>query len=98
MIKEGTDYEFDQTHHTGNGRHGDGDGHSAALVCSADWATYELFRIPATGGKEQYMGLRFPALRDIDISPDGTMIAFSVGDPIHAELWAIDNVLMAAPR
>jgi hypothetical protein len=44
------------------------------------------------------VGLRFPALWGIDIPPDGTKIAFSVGDPIHAEVWAIDNVLMAAPR
>jgi Tol biopolymer transport system component len=61
-------------------------------------APYELFRIAATGGTEQKLGLTYPALRDIDISPDGTKIAFSVGDPVHAELWAVDNILMAAPR
>ena len=33
LIKEGSDYGFNQTHHTGNGRRGDGC--SAALVCSA---------------------------------------------------------------
>src|SRR5258706_509998 len=37
VIKEGTDYGFNQTHHTGNRRHGDGHGRSAARVCSADW-------------------------------------------------------------
>ena len=59
---------------------------------------FELYRVTATGGPEQNLGLRFPALRDIDISPDGTKIAFSVGDPIHGEVWAIENVLSAAPR
>ena len=35
-IKEGTDYKFHQTHHTGNRRGGHGPCRSAALVCSAD--------------------------------------------------------------
>jgi Tol biopolymer transport system component len=61
-------------------------------------APYELFRITTTGGTVQNIGLKFPALRDIDLSPDGAKIAFSVGDPIHAEIWAIDNVLLAAPH
>ena len=68
------------------------------LKRSSTEAPYELFRIAATGGTEQSLGLKFPALRDIDISADGTKIAFSVGDPIHAEIWAMDNVLKAAPR
>ena len=38
MIKEDADYGSDQTQDTGNGRRGDGDGRSAARVCSADWA------------------------------------------------------------
>jgi len=63
-----------------------------------DQSPFELYRVVATGGAEQQLGLRFPALRDIDISPDGTKIAFSVGDPVHAEVWAIENVLTAAPR
>src|SRR6516162_3025765 len=36
MIKEGADYGFEQTHHTGDGRRGDG--RSIACICSADWA------------------------------------------------------------
>jgi hypothetical protein len=36
--KEDADYGSDQTQHTRNGRRGDGDGRSAARVCSADWA------------------------------------------------------------
>src|SRR5579863_7577935 len=35
-IKEGTDYGFDQTHHTGSGRRRSGNGRSAARICSAD--------------------------------------------------------------
>jgi Tol biopolymer transport system component len=61
-------------------------------------APFDLFRIAAVGGTEQDLGLKFPELRDIDISLDGTKIAFSVGDPIRTEIWAIDNVLQAVPR
>jgi hypothetical protein len=35
MIKEDTDYGFDQTHHTRNGHRGDGAGRSAAICSSA---------------------------------------------------------------
>ncbi len=40
MIKEGTVYGFDQAHYTGNGRHGDGDGHSSAGHMTVIWQTY----------------------------------------------------------
>ncbi len=37
-VKEDADYGSDPTQDTENGRRGDGDGRSAARVCSADWA------------------------------------------------------------
>lgn len=61
-------------------------------------APYELFRIPSTGGSEESLSLQFPELRDIDISPDGKKIAFSVGNPLLREIWAVENVLLATPR
>jgi hypothetical protein len=35
MIKEDADYGFNQTHHTGSGRRGSGNGRLAARICSA---------------------------------------------------------------
>ena len=56
-------------------------------------ADYELFRMPATGGAEVSTGLKLPDLRDIDISPDGTRIAFSIGAVTYPEIWAMENFL-----
>jgi Tol biopolymer transport system component len=61
-------------------------------------APYALFRIPSSGGAQESIGLQFPELRDIDISPDAKKIAFSVGDPVLREVWAVENVMLAAPR
>ena len=61
-------------------------------------APYELLRIPSMGGSQESLGLQFPELRDIDISPDGKKLAFSVGDPLLREVWAVENVMLAAPR
>lgn len=54
---------------------------------------YELFRIPAQGGAEESTGLKVPDIRDLDISPDGTRIAFSIGAVAQPEIWAMENFL-----
>ena len=56
-------------------------------------APYELFRIAAAGGPEEVMGLKADDIRDLDLSPDGTRIAFSICDWNHLEVWAIENFL-----
>jgi hypothetical protein len=35
LIKEDADYGFNQTHHTGSGRRGGGNGRLAERICSA---------------------------------------------------------------
>jgi len=68
------------------------------LMRSDAKAPFELFRVPVAGGREEIAGLKLANLRDIDISPDGTHIAFSVGAVALAEVWAIENLLPAAAR
>jgi Tol biopolymer transport system component len=59
-------------------------------------APYEMFRVPAAGGQMQSTGLKAADLRDIDIAPDGTRVAFSIGNMNKAELWALENFLPTA--
>jgi Tol biopolymer transport system component len=54
---------------------------------------YELLRISVQGGVEETTGLKVPDLRDLDISPDGTRIAFSIGAVAQPEIWALENFL-----
>jgi hypothetical protein len=59
-------------------------------------APYEMFRVPAAGGQVESMGLKRADLRDIDIAPDGTRVAFSIGSFDKPQLWAIENFLPPA--
>jgi len=54
---------------------------------------YELLRVPAAGGTVESMGLKVEDLRDLDIAPDGTRIAFSIGAVSRQEIWAIKGFL-----
>ena len=56
-------------------------------------SAYELFRVPAAGGTAESMGLKVEDLRDLDIAPDGTRIAFSIGAVNRPEIWAIRKFL-----
>jgi Tol biopolymer transport system component len=56
---------------------------------------YELLRVPAAGGTAESMGLKVEDLRDLDIAPDGTRIAFSIGAVNRPEIWAIKGFLPA---
>ena len=56
---------------------------------------YELLRMPAAGGAEESMGLKLDDLRDLNISPDGKRIAFSIGAVNRPEIWALRGFLPA---
>jgi Tol biopolymer transport system component len=58
-------------------------------------SAYELFRVPVAGGTAESMDLKVEDLRDLDIAPDGTRIAFSIGAVSRPEIWAIKGFLPA---
>ncbi len=58
-----------------------------------DKSPYELLRVPAAGGTPESVGLKVEDLRDLDIAPDGTRIAFSIGAVSRPEIWAIQKFL-----
>lgn len=66
------------------------------LKRSDDISPYELFRIPSAGGHEESVGLKAADIRDINIAPDGKLIALSIGNMRALEIWAIENFLPAA--
>jgi hypothetical protein len=53
-------------------------------------------RVPAAGGTVENTGLKVAELRNLDIAPDGTRIAFSIGAVNQPEIWAMDNFLPRA--
>jgi hypothetical protein len=56
-------------------------------------------RIPVEGGKPEFTGLTGKGTPGIDLSPDGSRIAFNDGTPGIPELWALDNLpLLKEPR
>jgi len=56
-------------------------------------APFELFRVPVTGGSVESAGLKSEDVRDLDIAPDGTRIAFSIGAVNQPEIWSVQNFL-----
>jgi Tol biopolymer transport system component len=54
---------------------------------------FELFRISTSEGKEEPLGLSGIDLRDLDVSPDGSRIAFSLGKLNRSEVYAVENFL-----
>ncbi len=57
---------------------------------------YELWRVPSTGGKPIFTGVKMPDLSQMSIHPDGNRIAFT-SVRWNYEAWAIDN-LVVSPR
>ncbi len=51
-----------------------------------------IVRIPADGGQPEFTGISAQDLRDFDLSPDGSKIAYVAGSK-GEEIWAIDHVL-----
>jgi len=58
-------------------------------------SAFELFRVPATGGTPESVGLKAEGLQDLDIAPDGTRIAFVIRNGNQPELWSLQNFLPA---
>jgi len=56
---------------------------------------YDLYRVPATGGTEERMGLQAPELRALEIAPDGRTVFFAMGTFNRPEIWAMENFLPA---
>lgn len=57
-------------------------------------AVGRMMRIPAQGGQPEFTGIRAEGLQDIDLSPDGSKIAYS-SRTHDDQVWALDNVLAA---
>jgi Tol biopolymer transport system component len=58
---------------------------------NGDDVPFNVYRVPATGGEEESVGLEGRDLRDLNVSSDGSRIAFSVGALNRPEIWAIEN-------
>jgi Tol biopolymer transport system component len=70
---------------------------SEVLFGSVGSGGLQLMRVPVGGGgKPELTGLvTHGAGHSLDLSPDGTRIAFSDGVPTVSEVWALDNLLPA---
>jgi hypothetical protein len=53
-----------------------------------------MMRIPAQGGQPEFAGISAEGLKDLELSPDGSKIAYSTRSH-NDEVWALDNVLSA---
>ena len=59
-----------------------------------DNSKWDLYRIPAEGGKPEKLGLEMGGfLMNLSIHPDGRHIAFSTSVESNAEVWVMDNFL-----
>lgn len=74
-----------------------------ALTKDGRWIIFEeshddkwrLMRLPVEGGKPEFAGLELETrTQNLDLSPDGSRIAFSNSKGVQ-EVWALDNVLSA---
>jgi Tol biopolymer transport system component len=77
------------------------EGGPIALTKDGRWIIFEashddkwrLMRLPIEGGKPEFTGLELETRnQNLDLSPDGSRIAFSNSKGVQ-ELWALDNVL-----
>jgi Tol biopolymer transport system component len=57
-------------------------------------AVGRIMRIPAQGGQPEFAGISAEGLKDLELSPDGSKIAYSTRS-YNDEVWALDNVLSA---
>ena len=61
-----------------------------------DEVPLELWRVPIDGGAAQMIGRlpeQFKTVRNMSVHPDGTRLAFGVGEGWVAQVWAIENLL-----
>ena len=55
--------------------------------------TFELCRIPVTGGEIEKLGLKINSLfLNMSMHPGGNRIAFSMEDQFLSEIWVMDNI------
>jgi Tol biopolymer transport system component len=59
------------------------------------WGVSELFRVAVAGGEAASTGLKLMGMEGLNISPDGTRVAFSTGAAPNWQVWAIENFLAA---
>lgn len=55
----------------------------------------ELWRVPATGGQPEDLGLTLDDIHYVSVSPKGDQVAFCVGANVGPEIWALENFLPA---
>jgi Tol biopolymer transport system component len=60
-------------------------------------AGHELWSIPTGGGEPQPSGLVRSGMYSLSLRPDGGRMAFSSGEAVGESVWAIRNLLPAAP-
>ncbi len=59
----------------------------------------DLWVVPASGGEPRKTGLSMARLTHLQVSPDGTQIAFTASeDPGKSELWVLENFLPARKK
>jgi hypothetical protein len=65
------------------------------LPGSPNW---QLIRIPIDGGAPESTGVELEGGlygRGMDLSPDGSRIAYTTTGTVSAEIWTLDNILSA---
>ncbi len=72
------------------------DGRHLLLCCANNMSsdTYEIWRMPVTGGDLQNTGLAAPLMLGARLHPDGRRIAYVAGEK-QSEVWAMENFLPA---
>ena len=57
-------------------------------------------RIPVADGDAEFTGIELSGMRHLGTSVDGKRVSFGDGNPVRAELWSLDNLLVkrANPR
>jgi Tol biopolymer transport system component len=68
------------------------DGRIILFAMSDSNDRWRIMRIPADGGSAEFTGLEVDRLRNFDLSPDGSRIAFEVGANPNWEVRALDYV------
>ena len=61
----------------------------------SEGAKWELWRVPAKGGKAENLGLAMPSLVPLSVHPDGERITFASlsGQTMPPEIWVMENFL-----
>jgi Tol biopolymer transport system component len=71
------------------------DGRHVYFVRTKKGEDSQLWRVPAAGGAAEYAGISAKGLRGIDVSADGSRLAFTAGERGNAELWVLENLIPA---